>query len=58
MTFYTYLDADNQWRWYLMAGNGRKIANGGEGYFNYADCLHAIGLVKGSSTAQVVKLTR
>lgn len=33
-----------QWRWRLVASNGRKISSG-EGYNNKEDCLHAIGLL-------------
>jgi uncharacterized protein len=53
MTFYVYKDANNQWRWYLQAANGRKIATSGESYWNKQDCLDAIKLVKGSSNAPV-----
>jgi uncharacterized protein YegP (UPF0339 family) len=53
MYFYLYKDTASQWRWTLFAANNKKIANSGEGYFNKADCLHAIGLVKGSSQAPV-----
>lgn len=53
MFYYVYKDTANQWRWTLFAANHKKIANSGEGYFNKADCLHAITLVKGSSQAPV-----
>ncbi|HEX8160656.1 MAG TPA: DUF1508 domain-containing protein [Pyrinomonadaceae bacterium] len=53
MAYHVYLDANNQWRWYLQAANGRKIANSGEGYHNKQDCLDAIKLVKGSANAPV-----
>ena len=53
MTYYIYKDVQNQWRWNLKAANNKKIANSGEGYHNKADCLHALNLVKGSSTAPV-----
>ncbi|WP_454657677.1 YegP family protein [Bosea beijingensis] len=53
MFYYLYQDANRQWRWTLYAANNLKIANSGEGYFNKADCLHAIGLVKGSFNAPV-----
>lgn len=52
-TFWKYREPNGNWRWYLEAGNGRKIANSGEGYWNEADCDHAIKLVKGSSDAPV-----
>ncbi len=53
MFYYIYKDTANQWRWTLFAANNRKIANSGEGYFNKADCLSAIALVKGSASAPV-----
>lgn len=53
MFYYVYKDTANQWRWTLFAANNRKIANSGEGYFNKADCLSAIALVKGSASAPV-----
>jgi len=55
MAYYMYRDVQNQWRWRLLAGNNRIIANSGEGYYNEADCLHAINLVQGSSAAPVYK---
>jgi uncharacterized protein YegP (UPF0339 family) len=46
MKFYIYRDAQNQWRWYLLAANNvDKIADSAEGYRNKQDCLHGIGLV-------------
>lgn len=53
MEYHIYRDANSHWRWYLLSGNNRKIANSGEGYFNRSDCLAAVTLVKGSSTAPV-----
>ncbi len=47
--FYVYKDTANEWRWYLQAKNGKKIANSGEGYKNLADCEHGIALVKGEA---------
>ncbi len=46
------------WRWRLVAGNGRIIANGGEAYNNRKDCLHGISLVKASGDAQIEGLTQ
>lgn len=44
-----------QWRWRLRAGNGEPIASG-ESYHNKQDCLHAIDLIKStSSTTPVVE---
>ncbi len=53
MFYFLYKDSADQWRWTLYASNNRKIANSGEGYFNKADCQHAIDLVKGSRQAPV-----
>lgn len=53
MAYYIYKDAVGQWRWFLMAGNNRKIANSGEGYHNKQDCLAAIGLVQNSESAPI-----
>jgi uncharacterized protein len=47
-----------QYRWRLLAGNNRNIANSGEAYHNKADCLAAINLVKGSASAPVKDLTQ
>lgn len=53
MYYVIYVDTQGYWRWTLFAGNNRKIANSGEGYFNKKDCEHAVNLVKGSSDAPV-----
>lgn len=46
-----------EYRWRLLAANGRNIANSGESYHNKNDCLAAITLVKGSYSAPVEDLT-
>lgn len=38
------LRASQQWRWRLVANNGRIIA-AGEGYHNRQDCIDAVNLV-------------
>ncbi len=53
MAFFIYVDSQRQWRWYLQASNGRKLANSGEGYHNRDDCIHAINLVAGSNGAPI-----
>ena len=53
MHYYVYKDTAGQWRWRLYAANAKIIANSGEGYFNKADCLSAIGLVKSSTSAPI-----
>jgi len=52
MYFIIYIDPNRQWRWQLKSANHEIIASG-ESYYNKADCLKAINLVKGSSTAPV-----
>jgi len=49
MYYHLYRDAQNYWRWRLIAANNRIIANSGEGYWNKADCVSAINLVASSS---------
>jgi uncharacterized protein YegP (UPF0339 family) len=54
MTHYVvYQDQQNQWRWRLVAANNRVIADSAEGYWNKADCLRGIDLVKQSYSAPV-----
>ncbi len=53
MTYSVYKDAAGQWRWRLMAGNNRNVANSGEGYHNRQDCLAAIELIKNSKDTPV-----
>ena len=56
MAFWIYRDTVGQWRWYLSAANNKKIANSGEGYWNYQDCVGAIQLVQGSHSSPVYNL--
>lgn len=53
MYYFVYRDTTTQWRWRLVAANGRTIADSGEAYRNKADCLAGITLVKSSSNAPV-----
>jgi uncharacterized protein YegP (UPF0339 family) len=46
MKFVVYKDARGEYRWRLVAANGRNLADSGEGYRNKEDCLAAIRLVK------------
>ena len=52
-SFRVYRDAAGEWRWRLVSGNGRIIADSGEGYQHRADCLHGIELVKDARFAPV-----
>jgi uncharacterized protein YegP (UPF0339 family) len=53
MAYYVYRDSQGLYRWRLLAGNNRTIADSGESYHNRQDCLAAIQLVKSSSAAPV-----
>lgn len=57
MEYQVYKDVSGEYRWRLVAANGRRIADSGEGYINKSDCLSAITLVKGSTNAPVKHLT-
>ena len=54
MYYIYYRDAAGRWRWHLKAANHEILASG-ESYYNEADCVHAISLVKGSSQAPTYK---
>lgn len=43
-----------QWRWRLRAANHEPIASG-ESYHNKQDCLKAIALIQGTSTATPIR---
>jgi len=51
--YFLYRDVQGQWRWRYVASNGRTIADSGEGYFNRADALSGIGLMKASYNSPV-----
>ena len=51
----TLLGSPQQWRWRLVAGNGRTIANGGEAFHNEADCLQSMGLVASTTTTTQIR---
>jgi uncharacterized protein len=51
--YYTiYKDTQGYWRWNLRSANHEIIAQG-EAYYNKADVLSVINLVKGSASAPV-----
>ena len=41
-----YEDARGEWRWRMKAGNGRIVANGGEGFSSKSACMDSFGKVK------------
>lgn len=46
LKFKVFQDKRDQWRWHLIAGNGRIIADSAESYHNKQDCLKGVDLVK------------
>jgi uncharacterized protein YegP (UPF0339 family) len=40
-----YKDRKKEWRWRLIAANGKAIANSGEGYKRRIDMLKALGTI-------------
>lgn len=46
LRFKAYQDKADEWRWALVSGNGKTIADSGEGYRHKGDCLRAIALMK------------
>ena len=49
MTYFVYRDRAMNYRWQLLAANGKIIADSGEGYVAKDDCIHGINLVAGST---------
>ena len=46
MKFLVYRDTRGQYRWRLVASNGRIVADSAEGYVRRVDCLAGIALVR------------
>lgn len=56
MSYYViYKDAANQWRWQYVASNYKIIAVSSESYWNKADCLNSINLMKNSYSSQIIE---
>ncbi len=56
MKFHVYRDSKHEFRWRLVAKNGRIIADSGEGYKRKSQCTHAISRIMiGVSSAQIVE---
>lgn len=55
MYYRLYRDTASQWRWRYVASNGRTISDSGEGYFNRADALNGIAIMKGSYNSPVTE---
>jgi len=44
--FWVYQDKAGEWRWRLVAGNGKTVCDSGEGYGRRADCVYAVERVQ------------
>ena len=55
MAFNVYRDHKSEWRWFLQAENGKRIADSGDGYHNERDCIDAISLVMGTNLQTPVR---
>jgi len=53
LSFSLFKDAKGEWRWQLVAANGKVIASSGEGYKSRAACVAGINLVKRSGDAPI-----
>lgn len=56
-TIHVYRDLKNEWRWRLVAPNGRVIADGSEGYIdrsNVADALVTVAAAFTNGTTTVM----
>lgn len=47
MKFEVYQDEAGEWRWRLVAANGEKVADSGEGYTRERDARRAIARIRG-----------
>ena len=54
MKFVVYRDAKSEYRWRLVASNGKIVASG-EGYKNKADCLSTIASIQKNSPSAPVE---
>jgi uncharacterized protein YegP (UPF0339 family) len=50
--YYEVYQSGGLWRWRFKANNHEIIASG-ESYYNKADCLNAVALMKGSYNAPI-----
>ena len=54
MVFHIYQDVVGQWRWYLSAPNGVKLATAPLGYARRGDCVLAIKRVREASASPML----
>lgn len=52
--YHTWQDGIGQWRWYFVAGDGRRIAESGEFFASRDDCEKAIELFRALSESPTV----
>jgi uncharacterized protein YegP (UPF0339 family) len=57
MIYYYYKDQKGEWRWQLVASNGRIVADSTEGYENESECKKDIQRVKDSADAPYQPIT-
>ena len=51
-------DKAGEWRWRFVAPNNKLMADSGEGYVNYDDCLSEVRTIKKEAAkAKVYKIT-
>ena len=54
MKFHVYKDRRNEYRWRLIAANGKILADSAEGYTTKQSCKDGIELVKGTTNAPLI----
>ena len=54
--FETYKDEVSEWRWRLIATNGRVVGDSGEGYKNKKDCLREINKIRATFGANTLEV--
>ena len=55
MEFELYRDKKDEWRWRLVAENGKIVADSAEGYKNKSDCVHEIYKIKEAARASGIR---
>ncbi|MBF5090465.1 DUF1508 domain-containing protein [Novosphingobium sp. NBM11] len=55
MYYKLYKDRLNQWRWRYVSSNGRTISDSAEGYYNKADAINGISIMKNSGNSPVIE---
>ncbi len=54
MVFHIYQDIRNEWRWYLAAANGKKLATSAQAYARRSDCAQAIKHMREAVAAPMI----